>query len=134
MKKMMEPSASIKMIIWVLVAATFLSFWFPQEGGAMLAPAGIAEESHFGPNREEDMRRVQHVLESKIVQQKLKDLGLNQKEINARLSLLPDNELHRMASQIDAQMPGGDAGLSIIITILVIAILVVLFLYIARRA
>jgi hypothetical protein len=132
MKKMLQ-APSAKMIIWILVVATFSTIWFPQEGRAMLAPAVLAQESNSGLNRGEDLQRVQHVLESKVLQQRLKDLGLTEKEINTRLSLLSDNQLHQMASQIDAQMPGGDAGLGIIITVLVIAVLVVLFLYLARR-
>jgi hypothetical protein len=132
MKKMMQ-TRSARMIIWVMVIAAFATILFPQDGTAMLAPAVLAPESDHGLNRAEDLQRVQHVLESKAVQQRLEDLGLTQKEINARLSMLSDDQLHQMASQIDAQMPGGDAGLGIIITVLVIAILVVLFIYLARR-
>jgi hypothetical protein len=134
MKRAVQASPSVKMIVWALIVATFLSIWFPPEAGAMIAPAGLAQESNSVSNREEDMRTVQRALESKVIRQRLADYGLTPKEINARLASLSDNQLHQMASQIDAQMPGGDAGLSILITVLVIAILVVLFLYIARRA
>jgi hypothetical protein len=130
MKNMLQRPTT-KLTIWVLVAATFLSFWFPQDGRAMLAPAALSQESDSGLNRDADMQRVQHALESKMVQQKLLDLGLNQKDINTRLNQLSDKDLHQMATQIDAQMPGGEVG--IIIAVLVIAILVVLFLYVLHR-
>jgi len=134
MKKVMDLSLSTKMIIWILVATTFVTIWFPQESKAMLAPAVLPTlESNSGLNRNEDLQRVQRVLESKVVQQRLEDLGLTQKEIHDRLAMLSDDQLHQIANQIDAQMPGGDAGLSILVTVLVIAVLVVLFLYLVRR-
>src|SRR5262249_13041738 len=128
MKKLTEAFSPARMIIWVFVTAAFLSLWFPQDGRAMLAPPGLEQESRSGLNRQEDMQRVQRLLESKVVQEKLRNFGLTQEEINARLNLLPDSVLHQMASQIDEQMPGGGiGGLSLILIVLLIVILVVIF-------
>jgi hypothetical protein len=97
--------------------------WFPPESTAMLAPAD------FGLNRLEDLQKVQRVLESKMVQQRLEDVGLTADEIQGRLARLSDAQLHRMANQLDALMPGGDGGLGIVVALLVIAILVVILFY-----
>jgi hypothetical protein len=67
------------------------------------------------------------VLENKLVQQRLEDFGLTPEEVNAKLAGLSDAQLHQMAAQLDALMPGGELGL--IIALLVIAILVVIFIY-----
>ena len=95
----------------------------------MLAPAvPTGTESVSDPNRVMDLQTVQKILENKIVRQRLEDFGLTSEEINARLTRLSDDQLHQLATQIDAITPGGD-GLGIIVALLVIAILVVLLIY-----
>jgi hypothetical protein len=114
-------------LIWTLVATTFVMGWFPEDGRAMLAPT---EASGIGPDqsRMDSLQRIQRVLESKIIGQRLESLGLTPGEIQTRLSRLSDAQLHQMANQLDALMPGGDA-LGIIVVLLVIALLVVLLIY-----
>ena len=123
MRKMRPVSIFAQAVVWTLVFTTFMMGWFPPESTAMLAPAD------FGLNRLEDLRKVQRVLESKIVQQRLEDVGLTADEIQARLARLSDAQLHQMANQLDALMPGGDGGLGIVVALLVIAILVVILFY-----
>jgi hypothetical protein len=116
-------------LVWTLVVIT-LALACPPEARAMLAPAlsggadPVAESS-----RAADLQTVQRVLESKVIQQRLEDFGLTQEEINVRLNSLSDDQLHQMATQIDALIPGGDAGLGIVIALLVILILAVLLIY-----
>jgi len=97
----------------------------------MLAPATSATSETGSDPRAEDLQKVQRVLENKLVQQRLADLGLTPEEVNAKLDRLSDAQLHQMAAQIDALMPGGELGL--IIALLVIAILVVIFIYLLDR-
>lgn len=93
----------------------------------MLAPAiSTATESGSAPNRGEDLQKIQRVLETKVIQQRLEDLGVTKDEANARLSNLTDAQLHQAATQIDALIPGGELG--ILIALLVIAILVVILI------
>jgi hypothetical protein len=113
----------VQAVVWTLVFTTFMMGWFPPDSTAMLAPAD------FGLNRLEDLQKVQRVLESKMVQQRLEDVGLTADEIQGRLARLSDAQLHRMANQLDALMPGGDGGLGIVVALLVIAILVVILFY-----
>jgi Family of unknown function (DUF6627) len=123
MRKMRPVSIFVQAVVWTLVFTTFMMGWFPPESTAMLAPAD------FGLNRLEDLQKVQRVLESKMVQQRLEDVGLTADEIQGRLARLSDGQLHQMANQLDALMPGGDGGLGIVVAILVIAILVVILFY-----
>jgi len=116
-------------MIWTLVMTTLMMGWCPPEGMAMVAPAlSTATESVSVPNRVTDLQKVQSVLESKVVRQRLEDFGLTPEEINAILARLSDDQLHQLATQIDALIPGGD-GLGIVIALLVIAILVVILVY-----
>ena len=123
MRKMRPVSLFVQSIVWTLVFTTFMMGWFPPESTAMLAPAD------FGLNRLEDLQKVQRVLESKMVQQRLEDVGLTADEIQGRLARLSDAQLHQMANQLDALMPGGDGGLGIVVALLVIAILAVILIY-----
>lgn len=77
--------------------------------------------------RSEDMAKVQRVLESKAVSERLSEIGLTPDEIDARVGKLTDPELHSFAAQLDALYPGGDA-VSAIIGLLIIVLLVLVIL------
>jgi hypothetical protein len=116
------------MMSWTLVIVTLVMGWSQPEGWAMLTPpAPTAPEAVSNSNRVTDLQTIQRVLETKIVQQRLQDWGLRADEVEARLSQLSDEQVHQIATQLDALIPGGELGL--IILLLVIAIIVVLVLY-----
>ena len=79
-------------------------------------------------DRSADMDRVQKVLETKIIKERLEKLGFTQDEISNRFSQLSDYQIHKLALQLDDLKVGGD-GLGVVIAILVIAILVVILLH-----
>ncbi len=113
-----------KYVVWYLVCAMFVIGIVPRVEAAFAPSEGLA----LSPiDRTGDMGRIQAVLESKMVQQRLKDLGYSADEITARISQLSDQQLHAVATKLDELKTGGD-GLGIVIAILVIAILVVLLL------
>jgi hypothetical protein len=117
-----------QMTIWTMVVVTLVIGWSQPEGWAMLVPAApTAPETAAISNRATDLQTIQRVLETKIVEQRLRDWGLTPDEVEARLSQLSDDQVHQMATRLDALMPGGELGL--IILLLVIAIIVVLVLY-----
>ncbi|MCC6502812.1 MAG: PA2779 family protein [Deltaproteobacteria bacterium] len=89
--------------------------------------AVVAEHS-----READLARIQRVLESKLVSDKLSESGLSQDEINGRLSQLSDEDVHSFASQLESVNPGGD-GVGVVIGLLVIVILVIIILRLMDR-
>jgi len=129
MRKMLLTPVFTQTMIWMLAITTLVMGWCPPEGMAMLAPAlSPASESASDLNRVADLRKIQVVLESKVVRQRLEDFGLTPEEINARLTRLSDDQLHQLATRIDALAPGG-GGLGIIVALLVIAILAVILVY-----
>jgi hypothetical protein len=108
-----------------MMFALLLLGMMPMESEAMLAPAdgSITSDS----SRTEDLQTVRKVLEQKIVQQRLQDIGLSQDDINIRLDQMSDGQLHTMATQLNSVIPAGDGGMIWqIVGILLIVILVIL--------
>ena len=96
---------------------------------AMLLPgAPDASPSAASPDRAADIATVQKTLESKELRQKLLDYGLAPEETEARINSLSDEQLHRLASNLDAVQAGGDA-VSTLLALVIIALLVVLIVY-----
>jgi hypothetical protein len=91
---------------------------------AMMPPAAV--------DRTQDLQKVQRFLEQKEVAQRLEHMKLSAPEVESRLSNLSDQELHQVASKIDRQNPGADAG-GVAVTVLVIGILALLFVYLLKR-
>ena len=130
MRSLLRLTVFTQMLVWTLAMTTLVTGVVPPEARAMLAPpSAAASESGTDLNRAADLQRVQSVLETKVVQQRLADYGLNQDEINARVNRLSDAQLHQLATQVDAIIPAGDGGLGIVIALLVIAILAVILIY-----
>lgn len=83
-------------------------------------------------SREADISRIQRVLESKLVADRLQQAGLTQEEIDSRIKNLTDEEVHSFASQLESLYPGGDA-FGVVIALLIIVILVMVILKLADR-
>lgn len=81
--------------------------------------------------RQEKVETIQRALETKIVKEKLKSYGLNEKEVNEKLEELSDEQIHVLAQASEKLLAGGD-GLSTIITLLVIVILVLVIIKLAK--
>ena len=67
-------------------------------------------------------------MESRLISQRLSDLGFSQEEVSSRLDRLSDEQVHFFSSHLESVQTGGDAALGIIIALLIIAILVVVLL------
>ncbi len=96
-------------------------------GTDAIVTAAAAEHS-----READIARIQRVLESKLVADRLGQAGLTQEEIDGKIKNLSDEEVHSFASQLDSLYPGGD-GFGVVIALLIIVILVMVILKLADR-
>jgi hypothetical protein len=86
--------------------------------------------SFLQSDRQSDIQKIQKVLESKMVIERLKAFGFTQDEIQARLNQLNDQQIHQIAQKLDELSVGGDGG-EVVIAILLIAILVVLIIYLS---
>jgi hypothetical protein len=101
-------------ICYLTVAFSVVSF-------ASSAPAMFIPFPHEGggtSQREVDLQKIQKLLESKLIQEKLTQLGLGWEEIELRLQQMDDEQIHQIASQINALEAGGSTAEVIIIVIL----------------
>jgi hypothetical protein len=115
----------MKGISWYLVVAMFVIGVTPR----VYAEFSPSEVIGLSPtDRVSDLQKIQKVIEMKMISERLKEFGLTPDEIQKRLSLLSDQQIHQFAVQLDELKVGGD-GLGIVIALLVIAILVVILLY-----
>jgi hypothetical protein len=97
-------------------------------GVAPRVDAGLSPSEAVAPHeRALDLGKVQKVLETRMVRERLGELGFTPDEVRARLGRLSDRQLHELAMGLDELRPGGDA-LGVVVALLVIAILVVILL------
>ena len=81
-----------------------------------------------GSDRTLDLQTVQAALETKLLRQRLIDLGFTPEEVGARIAQLSDQQIHQVAQRLDEVRVGQD-GFGIFIGLLVIAGLVWLIYY-----
>lgn len=121
--------AVVRSLVWTLILATTALFAAPPSGWASLAPADLHPgAASQGATRAEDMKTVSKALESKALRGRLASMGLDDKEIDSRLKNLSDQEVHQLATKLEAVRPGG-----LIEAVLVIVVLVLLILYLVKR-
>lgn len=111
-------TCSAKALALYLVAALLL-LSLPSPGWSMFLPADTDAV------RSRDGATVQAALESAVVRQRLTDFGLASDEALAKLNGLSNEQLHRLAANIDAVQAGGDAFGAVIFALLVALIVVV---------
>jgi hypothetical protein len=120
---------SVKILACYLAMSIFV-IGVVQKVYAGFSPSEMVAVTTF--DRTEDLQKIQKILESKMVSEKLRQLGFTPEEIQARLGQLSDQQMHQLALNLDEVKVGGD-GLGVVIAVLVIAILVVLFVYLLKR-
>ena len=113
-----------RQIAWYLVFTMFIVGIAPGVDAGM-APSDVINSTI---NRTQDIGAIQKVIESKLIRERLEKLGYRADEVKSRLERLNDQQLHRLAQNLDNVKVAGDSGLGIVIVLLVIAILVVLLL------
>lgn len=113
-----------KWITWYLVLAMFVIGITPRVY-AGFSPSEIMSLSPA--QRSGEIKKIQKFLETKMVRERLKDFGFTAEEIQTRVDQMSDQQIHRIALQLDNLEVGGD-GLGVVIAILVIAILVIVII------
>lgn len=113
----------VKAISWYLVFAIFIIGIVPrvEAGFAPSSPISLPET-----DRDADLSKIQKVLETKMVRERLEKLGFTKEEIAHRLHQLSDQQIHQLALKLDELKVGGDLG--VVIALLVIIILVIVIL------
>ena len=106
-----------KVLSLYLIVALF-ALTLPAQSWAMLLPAGQSEE------RSTDLATVQAKLESSVIKQRLLDFGLTPEETAKRMSSLSDEQIHRLAANMDAVQAGGDVLGDVIVILLIVVIVI----------
>ena len=115
-----------------LILALLVLGCLPYNAMAVLIPSNLDGAAEVGLDRDADIHKIQTALESKLVQQRLTDLGLSVEEVQQSMAKLTTQELHDVASNLDALQAGGELGL--LIGVLVVVVLVLLVIFLAKRA
>jgi hypothetical protein len=116
------------LVIYLSIGVFLLGF--AQNSIAVLIPSALPQaQAESVSQRDSELRKMQDLLESKLIAQRLSDLGFTAQEVQQRLAQLSDEQIHHLSQHLDSIQTGGD-GLGIVIALLVIAILVVILLHI----
>ena len=115
-----------KWITCYLVLAMIVVGMVPPAGASFLSSEAIKTAGIS--DRASDLHRIQTSLETKLVRQRLADLGFTPEEIRARIAQLSDQQIHQVAQKLDEVRVGQD-GFGIFIGLLVIAGLIWLIYY-----
>ncbi len=121
MKDMKEKKTTKWLACYLVIAILVIGF-------TQNVYAGFASSKMMnldGGNRIEDFQKVQSVLESKMVGERLKQLGFTSEEVKGKLAYLNDDQLHKLAVQLDELKVGGDVATAAVILIAVAIIAVV---------
>jgi hypothetical protein len=113
-------------VVWLIAIGCI-----PTEGMAMLIPSDAALAAPVN-TRVADIEQIQSQLESKLVAQRLSDVGLTPSEVRDRIANLNDDQLHQVAQNLDGLQPGGELILILAIIGAVVVILAIIGL--ARQA
>ncbi len=114
-----------KRVTWCMAVMMLLIGITPRVDAAFSPSEGV---SLLTFDRQSDLQKIQKVLETKMVSERLKDLGFTRDEIQSRLNLLDDQQIHQMAVKVEELQVGGD-GAGVVIALLVIVILAIIIYF-----
>jgi hypothetical protein len=110
--------------IWLMVVGAI-----PDQASAMLI---TSSPSDAALSRTGDLQTIQTSLESKVVSQRLSDLGFTPSQVKERLASLNDEQIHQVAQNLDGVQPGGE--LILILAIIGAVVVVLAIIGLARQA
>lgn len=115
-------------IAWYLVVALCIMGFVPPLEASFLP----SEALPLGSTRTADLNTVQKVLETRLIQQRLLDLGFTPEEVSGRIAQLSDGEIHQLAQRLDELRVGSD-GWSVFFGLLAVAALVIIIYYLLTQ-
>ena len=119
----------MKGISCYLVVAMFMMGLVPRVY-AGFSPSEVISLSQV--DRSADLVKIQKILETKMIRERLEKLGFSQNEIQKRLGQLSDQQIHQLALTLDELKVGGN-GEVVIIILLAVILAVVLYLWLSGR-
>jgi len=118
----------MKHVTWYLVVAMFVIGITPR----VYAGFSPSEVVGFSPiDRGSDLGKIQNAIETKMIGERLKQIGLTPDEIQKKLTQLSDQQIHQLALQLDELKVGGDGGWTVVAILIVLAAIAVLVIYLS---
>jgi hypothetical protein len=115
----------MKHITWYLVVAMFVIGITPRVYAGFLA----SEVVSYSPiDRASDLGKIQNAIETKMIGERFRQIGLTPDEIQKKLSQLTDQQIHQLAQQLDELRVAGDSGwvaFGVVIGLAAIAVLII---------
>jgi len=118
----------MRYVIWYLVVAMFVIGITPRVY-AGFSPSEVVGVPQI--DRGSDLEKIQKAIETKIISERLKQIGLTPDEVQLRLSQLGDQQIHQLAQHLDQLKVGGDAGWVLLGLVIVAAAIAVLVIYLS---
>jgi len=112
-------------VAWYMVMVMFL-FGITPKVQAGFSPSEVIGQSQM--DRSMDVEKIRKFLETKMIRERLHAFGFSQEEIQTRLNLLTDDQIHQVALKLDELKVAGD-GAEAVIIVLLIAAVVLLIIY-----
>ena len=117
-------------VTWYMVSVMFLIGITPRVY-ADFSPSELITLSQN--DRASDLLKVQKALESKMIRERLGQLGFTEEGIQQRLYQLSDEQIHQIALKIDELKVGGDTGEAVIIGFVIVILIVVVIYFLGYR-
>jgi hypothetical protein len=118
----------MKHVTWYLVVAMFVIGITPRVY-AGFSPSEVVGLSPI--DRGSDLGKIQNAIETKMIGERLKQIGLTPDEIQKKLTQLSDQQIHQLALQLDELKVGGDGGWTVVVILIVLAAIAVLIIYLS---
>jgi hypothetical protein len=116
----------MKQVTWYLVVAMFVIGITPRVY-AEFSPSEVVGVLQM--DREADLGKIQNAIETKMVGERLKQIGFTSDEVLKKLSQLSDQEIHQLALQLDELKVGSDGGWVVLVIVIVLVAIAVVVLY-----
>jgi hypothetical protein len=100
---------------------------------AGLAPSRLSGATAIASSRDADLIVIQRALENRVVAQKLRDYGVAPDDVQLRVANMSDRDVHTLATATKGLPTGGDDGLGVIISLLLIVVLVLVILKLMNK-
>lgn len=120
-------------LVLYLSLALLILGGMPEGVLAGLIPSGVSiSDGAVTIDRAADTRAIQRVLESKVVVQRLTDMGLSVEEVQVSMDRLSPEDLHQVATSIEG-VQAGSGVVGLVVVLLVVTLLVLLVIYVAQK-
>ena len=118
--------SQLKVLLLLYLSAAMVVIGVPSLGYSMTVPTEVPAGANIAGQRTADLLLIQRELESKVLSQRLVDLGLSPHEVQAKINGLTDEQLHQVAQQMEGVQTGGELILILAVVGAIVLVLAIL--------